>query len=167
MSDAGLAAEPPAKQHRAEGGSVVPPAHPVLNPDPRVCSLWLPAKRRYCRAEVHKGSHYCGAHLRLDSAFADVPGERRVPCPINPNHDVREKDVQRHVLICQDRQLVAADSPYYSAGCNGGRSASAVDDATLSGGAAGSAELWRMDKRQSGTAHYRNLRSEELERLIT
>ena len=37
----------------------------------------------------------------------------RVPCPLNPNHTVYERDVQRHIKICPDRRFIVTEESYY------------------------------------------------------
>ena len=62
--------------------------------DPEKCSWYNEKKRRFCGFAAKAGTKFCGNHL---------PGARRVPCPINPNHDVLESEVEAHVRKCPDR----------------------------------------------------------------
>lgn len=43
---------------------------------------------------------------------------RRVPCPINPNHSVYERDVKRHLRICPDRRHDVRGLPYFEENCH-------------------------------------------------
>lgn len=113
-----------------------------MNPDASRCCFYLAHKRRFCKTEKRPGSQFCFTHHAealdglsrgaegsstglLDTGSTAASGSnsshpkgRRVPCPINPNHTVYEKDVPRHVRVCPDARFDTAALPYYSKNCH-------------------------------------------------
>lgn len=55
------------------------------------CVHYLTKKRRRCGFVTKKGSSYCGNHH---------PEVIRIPCPIDPTHDVKEIDLKAHCKKC-------------------------------------------------------------------
>ncbi|CUF65463.1 zinc finger protein, putative [Bodo saltans] len=43
---------------------------------------------------------------------------KRIPCPINPNHSIYERDLKRHVRICPDRRHDVSVLPYFEENCH-------------------------------------------------
>ena len=68
------------------------------------CSLWLPRKARHCRFPKVAGFEFCGHHLASRGGTTD----ERIPCPLDPNHSVFAKDLERHLLVCPRAQEAAA-----------------------------------------------------------
>jgi tRNA:m4X modification enzyme len=75
------------------------------------CSFLVPRKNRLCTGTVLQrlggDGVFCAIH-RPDAA-------RRVRCPVDPRHDVKESDVESHVVKCRAAQarLRATVSPYF------------------------------------------------------
>ena len=79
--------------------------------EPRRCAFTIPMKHRTCNLPARPGSQYCATH---DPDAAD-----RVPCPKDPRHTVRTKDLARHLRRCKGQGLDRVCSePYYSRGAN-------------------------------------------------
>eukprot|EP01029_Cantina_marsupialis_P022288 TRINITY_DN5433_c0_g2_i1.p1 TRINITY_DN5433_c0_g2~~TRINITY_DN5433_c0_g2_i1.p1 ORF type:complete len:455 (+),score=154.22 TRINITY_DN5433_c0_g2_i1:46-1410(+) len=81
------------------------------------CQFFLEKKKRFCSLHPLPGSTFCHAH--------DTQTERkakRIPCPLDPNHSIYEKDLKKHLKICNKHKLEASleDKPYYSKGVNFG-----------------------------------------------
>lgn len=84
---------------------------PQSNPEAARCDFYLKHKRRFCKSEKRPSHTLCPSHA------AEVDGDpnaKRVPCPINPNHSVYERDLKRHVAVCPDRRFDPSALPYYS-----------------------------------------------------
>lgn len=76
------------------------------------CSYFLKRKKRLCRIMVARGEMYCGEHTPLsgkgDAMAAATNGNeqngdaerRRVLCPIDPKHTVFERNLRKHLRIC-------------------------------------------------------------------
>lgn len=87
------------------------------------CSFFVKKKHRMCTANSSPlgggDGEYCAIH-RPDAA-------PRVPCPVDPKHDVKASDVARHVHKCRaaQQQRQRALSPFFREGagipisCNG------------------------------------------------
>ena len=75
------------------------------------CMYWMEKKRRYCCMPRVDGIMFCGTHSPL---------QKRVPCPLDPNHTVRESELEAHLKKCTTirkmRELRA--KPYYLCDCN-------------------------------------------------
>jgi hypothetical protein len=84
------------------------------------CMHFFPGKNRHCNIPRRgPGSLYCGHH---DTASAS----ERLPCPVDPSHEVWRRDLAGHVSRCaalrQERQR--EQLPYYQIGvCKGSASA--------------------------------------------
>ena len=85
------------------------PAAGAPNPNPGSCDMFMVKKRRHCHFPKRPGFAFCHVHV-LDSGD---PGEQRVPCPVNPQHTVRRRSVERHALVCPDLQHDPSRLPYY------------------------------------------------------
>lgn len=75
---------------------------PTINPDMLRCDVYLPTKRRFCKTEKRPGFRYCHTHQAELHPESVEASRRRVPCPVNPNHSVYARDVDRHVKVCPD-----------------------------------------------------------------
>lgn len=70
------------------------------------CSHFVTRKKRLCRITVAKGEIYCGEHLPLkelkdgDSDEREECHRKRIPCPLDPKHTVYEKNLHKHLKIC-------------------------------------------------------------------
>eukprot|EP00127_Corallochytrium_limacisporum_P003120 Clim_evm49s146 gene=Clim_evmTU49s146 len=66
---------------------------------PDSCRFLAVDKRRFCSHQRKRESLYCGYHQQnIDGN--DDPGFRRIPCPLDPSHTVKAKDVHSHVKKC-------------------------------------------------------------------
>ncbi|KAF4658055.1 tRNA:m(4)X modification enzyme TRM13 [Perkinsus olseni] len=99
------------------------------------CDFWVAAKHRYCKFQPVKGSSKCSVHQ--DDAEGD---KERVPCPIDPNHSVYKRKLEKHVLVCsktKDNNFIVRQ-PLYSRGCNvpeGKRPDPTLDNVSITSGA--------------------------------
>lgn len=100
------------------------------------CMMFLPLKKRYCNIPRLPGTDFCGNHqsaLPADAQYVGknpakkakaAGGERavRVPCPVDPSHEIYEHDLPRHVRKCvaAKKQKHIEALPCYRKGCNGG-----------------------------------------------
>lgn len=101
-----------------QGNNVACDTTPTSNPNSLVCDFYLPHKRRFCKTVKKPSFRYCHTHqAELHPESCDET-KRRVPCPINPNHSVYERDVKRHIHICPDRRHDARVLPYYAENCH-------------------------------------------------
>ncbi|CAG9463823.1 unnamed protein product [Pedinophyceae sp. YPF-701] len=114
------------------------------------CKFYVEEKKRYCKLQAGVGKDYCGVHAR------DVLGtdEERVPCPIDPRHDVAKRDLAWHVKRCpaalqRQRHTSAA---CVEAGANEGHS---DDDADVS--VPGAAEQRSVQQQREAFARFRGL----------
>lgn len=76
------------------------------------CSFVVPRKNRLCTGTTSQQSggdgKFCAIH-RPDAA-------RRVRCPVDPRHDVKESEVESHVVKCravQEKLRQTTTSPYF------------------------------------------------------
>ncbi|EER07480.1 hypothetical protein, conserved [Perkinsus marinus ATCC 50983] len=79
------------------------------------CDFWVAAKHRYCKFQPAKGSTKCSVHQ--DDAEGD---KKRVPCPIDPNHTVYERNLEKHIAVCsktKDNDFIKRQ-PLYDEGYN-------------------------------------------------
>ncbi|KAF4730888.1 tRNA:m(4)X modification enzyme TRM13, partial [Perkinsus olseni] len=96
--------------------------------------FWVAAKHRYCKFQPVKGSTKCSVHQ--DDAEGD---KERVPCPIDPNHSVYKRKLEKHVLVCsktKDNNFIVRQ-PLYSRGCNvpeGKRRDPTLDNVSITNG---------------------------------
>ena len=76
------------------------------------CTYWLASKRRYCKFAATPGKRLCGNHAS--------DGPRRVPCPVDPTHTVREADLAAHVIKCTKAKAkaAAAAAPHFKRDLN-------------------------------------------------
>lgn len=94
------------------------------------CCYLIPHKMKLCNMQRNQGSRYCGAHLVHDTN-EEIKSklETRVPCPLDPSHTVYERDLQRHLKVCNAKkyQQEIEQLPCYRENCNSGpRSAEVV-----------------------------------------
>ncbi|KAF4729101.1 tRNA:m(4)X modification enzyme TRM13 [Perkinsus olseni] len=96
--------------------------------------FWVAAKHRYCKFQPVKGSTKCSVHQ--DDAEGD---KERVPCPIDPNHSVYKRKLEKHVLVCsktKDNNFIVRQ-PLYGRGCNvpeGKRPDPTLDNVSITNG---------------------------------
>lgn len=94
---------------------------PSVNPVAGYCSYYVLRKHRFCKTQCKKGSLYCPTHAsERESTAATVErgGEtedRRVPCPVNPNHTVYASRLAHHVTVCPDLRHVTSGLAYHKA----------------------------------------------------
>ena len=78
----------------------------------RECAFIIRKKNRKCRFKAKPGSAFCGHHAE--------DGGKRVPCPLDPGHTVRETELRAHLLVCPagvaQRELEA--QPFWTKGVN-------------------------------------------------
>ena len=82
------------------------------------CHGYLIPKSRYCRQLPAPGTRFCGTHQPLSAGNK----RKRIPCPIDPSHDVYEDLIAKHVKKCP-RQLLLdqqAKLECYKKNCNSG-----------------------------------------------
>jgi tRNA:m4X modification enzyme len=81
------------------------------------CQVFLEGKGRFCnQVAASAGASHCCTHAQA-ALGADA---RRVPCPLDPAHDVKEDRLEAHLRVCnRARQRVELEGrPYYSPGLN-------------------------------------------------
>lgn len=61
------------------------------------CHAWIQRKKRFCKMTVGKKRKYCGEHATSEAELTDDP---RVPCPLDPKHSVNEKNLEKHLKVC-------------------------------------------------------------------
>lgn len=82
----------------------------------QMCKHFVIRKKRSCRITVANGEEYCGEHLPLktdNSEGAKQPVNKnhvRVACPLDPKHTVYEKNLTKHLKICNAN---VTDQPNY------------------------------------------------------
>lgn len=113
------------------------------------CRYLLTQKQRLCRMEVLPGSNFCGNHQPLLNAsdqtsalhttasvtndVAQPASKRaakrsdrgaRIPCPLDPSHNIFQNQLEMHLKICNETKKASAYTswPYYCHNCNGGGS---------------------------------------------
>ena len=103
--------------------------HPEPPSDWTRCRCFMPNKRRFCRSSnlvppppnsSHEGDEaiYCGNHAHLYDAGMASPNNsgiaskgsdsekrmgkkgKRIPCPIDPSHEVYESRLEKHLSVC-------------------------------------------------------------------
>lgn len=87
------------------------------------CCYLIPHKMKLCNMQRNQGSRYCGAHLVHDtSEEMKSKLETRVPCPLDPSHTVYERDLHRHLKVCNAKkyQQEIEQLPCYRENCNSG-----------------------------------------------
>jgi tRNA:m4X modification enzyme len=60
------------------------------------CCAYLEKKRRFCRQQQRGISKYCGNHSQL----SEEEPRLRIPCPIDPSHQIYKDQVDKHVKVC-------------------------------------------------------------------
>lgn len=79
------------------------------------CQFFVERKRRFCKMRAKEGSQYCGEHL-TSVATVGEGDEERIPCPLDPNHSVFKKDLEKHLKKCNARP--GPVPPYFSLDIN-------------------------------------------------
>ena len=90
-------------------------------PAPHQCEFFLKRKNRYCAMRKKTGHKFCLDHALFekvnDECGSEKNDESRVPCPLDPNHTVRQSDLQSHLKKCNARPVETHD-PWYSKDIN-------------------------------------------------
>ena len=88
------------------------------------CHAFLKKKQRYCHQYPNADSSYCGNHQELANANNEVKDDtiKRIPCPIDGSHYIREDQMERHIKICPAMKLIRQleQQPYHRKGFNAG-----------------------------------------------
>ena len=96
------------------------------------CCYFIKNKRRLCNIGRSPGSIYCGNHrsesdivpdrVLKDARDAGVATIERIPCPIDPTHDIFSHNLEAHIKICNTgtRYALLHQKPYYCKDCNTG-----------------------------------------------
>lgn len=84
-----------------------------LNNDVYICEYVLPKKNRRCKMMRKKDVKYCSEHMIYDEKFQS----ERIPCPLNPNHSIWKKELEQHLLKCNNRPKEATES-WFDLNCN-------------------------------------------------
>lgn len=69
---------------------------------------------RQCNMTRRKGDKYCAQHKPAEEKQG---GEERIPCPINPRHNIRKSQLKRHMKKCQSI-VPPPNDPWYSPDMN-------------------------------------------------
>jgi tRNA:m4X modification enzyme len=91
---------------------------PTSNPDQRICNYYLAHKRRFCKTAKRPNFLFCHTHQAELHPETCEETMKRVPCPVNPNHSIYERDLKRHVRICPDRRHDVSVLPYFEENCH-------------------------------------------------
>jgi tRNA:m4X modification enzyme len=75
------------------------------------CRFYVSKKRRYCHFEPLKGQEFCAQH---------IVSEDRVPCPVDPRHNVLKSKLNFHVRKCNKTRMIneLVTSDFYAKGIN-------------------------------------------------
>jgi tRNA:m4X modification enzyme len=106
------------------------------------CCYYMKVKKRLCNIGRSPGSMYCGNHgsesdavserVAKDAKHANVDTVKRIPCPIDPTHDIFSHNLKAHVKVCNTgkRYAVLHQQPYYCKDCNSGSNLPTIDSDT-------------------------------------
>ncbi|XP_030371497.1 tRNA:m(4)X modification enzyme TRM13 homolog [Scaptodrosophila lebanonensis] len=95
------------------------------------CAHWVERKKRYCKMTVNKGSEFCGAHAPANkSSEIENSDAERIPCPLDPNHTVFKRKLEKHLSICNAREQQST-LPYIEKGINAGDALLPEDEVAL------------------------------------
>lgn len=84
--------------------------------EPATCQHIVTRKKRFCRITVANGEKYCGEHLPLKTDLCKDLKEPinknhiRIACPLDPKHTVYEKNLAKHLKICNAK---VTDQPVF------------------------------------------------------
>lgn len=79
------------------------------------CEYFVERKKRQCYMQPRKGRRFCLEHL----AHEEGDGSScRVPCPLDPNHTVWQRELTRHMAKCNARPK--KQPLWFCRGCNSG-----------------------------------------------
>lgn len=119
------------------------------------CQFFLVNKRRLCRMEKVNGTIFCGNHQPLsaepvvvatESSAAEDGATRssrralkkasrgdRIPCPLDPSHNIYRANLDAHIKICNEskKSQLYSSWPYFCQNCNGGEASDEAADATF------------------------------------
>jgi tRNA:m4X modification enzyme len=81
------------------------------------CQCYVTKKHRFCRQVRLRDSKFCGNH-----AVGVLSSKKRIPCPLDPSHDILEDHVEKHLAICpMSTRLKELESrSYFQRGINDG-----------------------------------------------
>jgi tRNA:m4X modification enzyme len=82
---------------------------------PNTCKYWVASRQRFCKFATGKdSSEFCPMHNTGSGA------NERVPCPVDPNHLVLKRDLDKHVLRCNKvaEDIFSSRQPFTLKGCN-------------------------------------------------
>jgi tRNA:m4X modification enzyme len=81
------------------------------------CQCYVPKKHRFCRQVKLRDSKFCGNH-----AVGMLSSKKRIPCPLDPSHDILEDHLERHIAICpmSSRIKELESRSYFRRGVNDG-----------------------------------------------
>lgn len=102
--------------------------------DVPACKFFVQRKKRFCKMTVKRGHDFCGEHevvLNLnDNKGENGSGIGRIPCPLDPAHTVYQKNLKKHLKICNARPKDKME-PYIVKDLNRGSGSAAVTDFKL------------------------------------
>ncbi|GEQ70464.1 hypothetical protein JCM33374_g4141 [Metschnikowia sp. JCM 33374] len=90
---------------------------------PNQCEYFLERKNRRCAMQRKKGQHFCSEHSVFESnpkengSIEPNPKEARIPCPLDPKHSVKLRDLEMHLKKCNARP-VEIHQPWYAKDIN-------------------------------------------------
>lgn len=75
------------------------------------CNFYVSKKKRFCHFQPAKGQKFCAQHNESDD---------RVPCPVDPGHNVAKSKLKAHVRKCNKTLMInqLVTSEFYVAGIN-------------------------------------------------
>ncbi|XP_059062379.1 tRNA:m(4)X modification enzyme TRM13 homolog [Achroia grisella] len=68
------------------------------------CQFFVLRKKRLCRMTVRPGRQYCGEH-EPQPTTEDGLADNRIPCPNDPKHTCYVSKLEKHLSICNARQV--------------------------------------------------------------
>ncbi|KAM3955457.1 tRNA:m(4)X modification enzyme TRM13 homolog [Aphomia sociella] len=68
------------------------------------CQFFVIRKKRLCRMTVRPGRQYCGEHEPKPKT-EDGSDDKRIPCPNDPKHTCYVSKLEKHLSICNARQV--------------------------------------------------------------
>ncbi|KAK6197942.1 methyltransferase TRM13-domain-containing protein [Scheffersomyces amazonensis] len=77
--------------------------------DSQQCEYFLEKKKRQCGLKKKPNHRFCSEHMIYDVEYK----EERVPCPLDGNHTVWLKDLQKHLKKCNAKPKDVRE-PWYS-----------------------------------------------------
>lgn len=85
-------------------------------PSPNQCEHFLQKKNRRCAMQRKKNERFCSEHILVEAPpLGEKPEndkDARVPCPLDPKHTVKQRDLSVHLQKCNARPAEIHD-PWY------------------------------------------------------